>query len=142
MSLRPFRLGTAVWYSVLLWVLGFVWGTIVFMVPPLKAVQSIPYFSKYPAISLVLLPVYVILIWLVARRYLSSATNKAVEGLKLGGMILVVNLLLDVIVYLILFNSPDYFTFASIWVAYAIFVFLPWLVGRRSPSIRRIGERS
>jgi hypothetical protein len=142
MSLRPFRLGTAVWYSVLLWVLGFVWGTVVFMVPPLKAVQSIPYFSKYPAISLVLLPVYLILVWLVARHYLSSETNKAVEGLKLGGMILLVNLLLDVIVYLILFNSPDYFTFASIWVVYAIFVFLPWLVGKRSPSIRRIGERS
>jgi len=59
------------------------------------------------------------------------------EGLKLGGMIFVVNLVLDVVVYLILFNGADYFTFASIWVAYAIFVFLPWLVGKRLASSRR-----
>jgi hypothetical protein len=142
MPLRPFRLGTAVWYSVLLWVLGFVWGAIVFMVPPLKAVQSIPYFSKYPAISLVLLPLYLILVWLVARRYLDSATDKTMEGLKLGGMIFVVSLVLDVVVYLILFNSADYFTFASIWVTYAVFVFLPWLVGKRSASVKKTGERA
>jgi len=142
MSLRPFRVRAAVWYSLLLWVLGFFWGVIVFMVPALKAVQSIPYFSKYPAISLVLLPAYFILVWFVARRYLNSATEKAMEGLKLGALIFVVNAILDAIVYLILLNSGDYFMFASILVAYAIFVFLPWAVGKRLASIRRTGEGS
>jgi hypothetical protein len=47
----PFRTGRALIYAVLLWVIGFVWGSIVFMTPALKAVSAIPDVSSNPAIS-------------------------------------------------------------------------------------------
>jgi hypothetical protein len=37
--------------AVLIWLVGFVWGSIVFMTPTLKATQPIPYISSNPAIS-------------------------------------------------------------------------------------------
>jgi hypothetical protein len=47
----PFRIGKALIYAILLWVIGFVWGSIVFMTPALKTVSAIPYVSSNPAIS-------------------------------------------------------------------------------------------
>lgn len=65
------------------------------------------------------------------RRYLSSVDQKAFEGIKLGVVILVVNLLLDAVVYFLSFNGGDYFSFLSIWISYAMFLVIPWLLGRR-----------
>jgi hypothetical protein len=38
-------------YAILLWIIGFVWGSIVFMNPELKNVTAIPYVSRNPAIT-------------------------------------------------------------------------------------------
>jgi len=43
---RSNRLAVAIWYAIILWVVGFVWGTVVFMIPSLKNIPSISYVSK------------------------------------------------------------------------------------------------
>lgn len=86
---------------------------------------------KYPAISSVLLPLYLLLMWLLARRYLRSTDAKAIEGVKLGAVIFLVTIILDALVYVVLLGGADYFAYLSIWVAYALFVFVPWFVGRQ-----------
>jgi len=43
----PFKIGKALIYAVLLWTIGFVWGSIVFMTPALKTVAAIPQQSGY-----------------------------------------------------------------------------------------------
>jgi hypothetical protein len=61
-SLKSNRLLKGIWYAVVLWLVGFVWGMIVFMVPLLKNVPSISHVSKLPAVSLVLLPLYLVML--------------------------------------------------------------------------------
>ncbi len=82
MSLKPHRVVRALWYSVLIWVIGFVWGSIVFVVPALKSVPTIPYVSRYPAVSFPILVVYAVLLIILSRSYLRSADDKAGEGLS------------------------------------------------------------
>jgi hypothetical protein len=72
MSYIPYKAKTAVFYAVLLWIIGFVWGSIVFIVPSLKNLSSAPYISKYPAISFPLLIAYIILLLVLAPRYLKT----------------------------------------------------------------------
>jgi uncharacterized membrane protein len=129
-SQKPHRLATAVWYAIFLWLVGFVWGMIVFMVPLLKNVPSIPHVSKLPAVSFVLLPVYLVMLLYLARRQLYSAYAKGVEALKFGIVLVLVAIALDTLVYVLLLGSGDYFAFLSIWVAYAMFLLVPWFVGR------------
>jgi hypothetical protein len=38
----PQKLGKALAYAISLWLVGFVWGSIVFMTPVLKAVAPVP----------------------------------------------------------------------------------------------------
>ena len=40
----------ALGFAILIWIIGFVWGSVVFMTPPLKATPAIPYVSANPAI--------------------------------------------------------------------------------------------
>jgi hypothetical protein len=47
----PQRTGRAIAYAFLIWITGSVWGSVVFMTPSLKNISSIPYVSRYPAIS-------------------------------------------------------------------------------------------
>jgi uncharacterized membrane protein len=130
MSLDSRRLIRGIWYAIVLWLVGFVWGMIVFMVPVLKDVPSIPHVSKLPAVSLVLLPLYLVMLWYLAPRLLASAQAKAAGGLRFGIVLFLVTLVLDALVYVLLFGSGDYFAFLSIWVAYAMFVLVPWFAGR------------
>jgi hypothetical protein len=132
MSYKPYKFGKALWYAFLIWIIGFVWGTTVFMMPSLKNLSSIPYISKYPAISVPLLIVYAILIFFLAKWYLKDAEEKIAEGLKFGITLFLVNIVLDALVYVVLFKGGDYFAFFSIWFAYAMFIVIPWLTGRWS----------
>lgn len=130
MSLKSSTLVRGISYAIILWVVGFVWGVIVFTVPLLKSVPSIPLVSKFPAVSLVLLPLYLLILWYLTPRLLASSQAKTVEGLKFGIVLVLVTLVLDSLVYVLLLGSGDYFTFLSIWVAYVMFILVPWLVGR------------
>src|SRR5213080_544334 len=80
----PYKLGKAVLYAVLLWVIGFVWGSIVFMTPALKSIGAIPYVSSNPAISFPILIIWLIVTCLLAKHYLKAAGDKVAEGLRLG----------------------------------------------------------
>lgn len=127
----PFRIGKALSYAVLLWITGFVWGSIVFMTPALKSVPAIPYVSRNPAISFPILIVWLILTYLLAKSYLRAADDKVGEGLKIGILFSVVNVFLDLVVLVLLLKAGfDYFISLTVWVAYLMLLTIPWLVGR------------
>ena len=127
----PFRIGRAFLYAVLLWVIGFVWGSIVFMTPALKAVSPIPYVSSNPAISFPILFIWLIVTYLLARSYLKTDGDKADSGLKLGIIFSVVNIALDLLVLVILLKAGfGYFVSLTVWFAYLMLLMIPWIVGR------------
>ena len=128
----PQRLGRALAYALLIWITGFIWGTVVFMTPALRSVAAIPQVSRYPAISFPLLFAWPILTYLLARSYLKQTSgDKAAEGLKLGFTFALVNFLLDLLFLVILFkNGFAFFGYLTIWLAYFILLIVPWLTGR------------
>ncbi len=129
MSYRPYKPGKALLYSILIWLIGFFWGTMVFMTPALMELPDVPYISKYPAISFPLTAAYFVIDWLITREYLGDTDKKAAEGLRFGAVILLINFILDILIYFILFNSQDYFAYFSIWFSYIMFIAYPWLIG-------------
>ena len=133
----PYRTGKALIYAVLLWVIGFVWGSIVFMTPALKTVAPIPYVSSNPAISFPILIIWLIATYLLAKSYLKPADDKVAEGLKLGIMFSVVNVFLDLLVLVLLLKAGFiYFFSLTVWLAYFILLIIPWITGR---SLHRTG---
>ena len=119
-------------YALLIWVVGFIWGSIVFMTPTLRAATApIPYVSSNPAISFPILLFWTVLTLLLARSYLKAAPDKESEGLRLGLMLAIVNFVLDLIVLVFLLKAGFiYFASASVWFAYATLIVIPWLTGR------------
>ncbi|HKR58914.1 MAG TPA: hypothetical protein VJS64_04215, partial [Pyrinomonadaceae bacterium] len=115
----PFRPIRAFAYAVLIWVVGFLWGSIVFMTPMLRTTASIPYISSNPAISFPILLIWTVLALVLARSYLRTAPDPDQEGLRLGIMFVVVNCALDLIVLVFLLQTGfKYFVSASVWFAY------------------------
>jgi hypothetical protein len=131
----PERMVKALAYAALIWIIGFVWGSVVFMTPALRSIASIPYVSRYPAISFPVLVIWLLIAYLLARNYLKTSPNKASEGLRLGLTFAVVNLILDLLILVLLFkNGPSYFASLTVWLAYLILLMVPWLVGRSLTS--------
>ncbi len=127
----PFKIGKALIYAVLLWVVGFVWGSIVFMTPALKTVAAIPYVSSNPAISFPILFIWLIVTYQLAKSYLKAAGDKVSEGLKLGIMFSVVNVLLDLFVLVLLLKAGfSYFNSLTVWLGYFMLLIIPWVAGR------------
>jgi hypothetical protein len=127
----PQRPGRAIAYAVLIWVIGFAWGSVVFMTPSLKSLSPIPYVSRYPAIGFPVLVIWLLIAYVLAKNYLKTATDEANEGLQLGLMFAVVNLVLDLLILVLLFkNGLGYFASLTVWLAYLILFIVPWLVGR------------
>ena len=127
----PNRIGKALVYAVLLWLIGFVWGSIVFMTPALKTVARIPYVSSNPAISFPILFFSLIVTFVLAKSYLKAAVDKAGEGLKLGIMFSCVNFALDLLVLVLLLKAGlGYFISLTVWLGYFILFIIPLLVGR------------
>jgi hypothetical protein len=128
----PQKIGQALAYALLIWFIGFAWGTVVFMTPALKDLPPIPYISRYPAISFPVLLLWIFVTYLLARNYLKTVSNPPSEGLRLGVMFALINVILDLLVLVLLFgNGFVYFASLTVWVAYTILVVLPWLVGRK-----------
>jgi hypothetical protein len=133
----PFKTGKALIYAVLLWVIGFVWGSIVFMTPALKAVAAIPYVSSNPAISFPILIVWLVVTYLLAKSYLKAAGDKVAEGLKLGIMLSSVNVVLDLLVLVLLLKAGlSYFVSLTVWLGYFMLFMIPCIAGR---SLQRTG---
>ena len=129
----PFRTGKALAYAVLLWIIGFVWGSIVFMTPSLKAVSAIPYVSSNPAISFPILFIWLFATYLLAKSYLTTAGDRAGAGLKLGLVFSIINFVLDLVVLVLLLKAGfRYFISLTVWFGYLILLMIPWIVGRSS----------
>ena len=125
------RILAAVAFAILIWIVGFVWGSIVFMTPALKATPAIPYVSSNPAISFPILLVWVVVGYLLARIYLSRLSHPAAEGLRLGIFFAVINFALDLLVLVFLLKAGgQYFVSLTVWLGYAILLLIPWLTGR------------
>ncbi len=89
-------------YAILIWAAGFIWGSLVFMTPSLRAISPIRFVSSNPAISFPILAGWLVLSWLLARSYLKSAEHKASDGIELGAILAGVNILLDLFVLVVL----------------------------------------
>lgn len=127
----PFRIGKALAYAVLLWIIGFVWGSIVFMTPALKTVSAIPYISSNPAISFPILLIWLIVTYLLAKNYLKTADDKADQGLKLGIMFSFINIVLDLLMLVLLLKAgSSYFISLTVWLGYVMLFMIPWIAGR------------
>ena len=127
----PQRISRALAYALLIWIIGFVWGMVVFMTPALKNIPAIPYVSRYPAISFPLLLVWILVGRLLARSYLKRTSDPANEGLRLGFTFAGVNLILDLLILVLLFKTGlAYFASLTVWVAYLILIVVPWRTGR------------
>jgi len=133
----PFKPGKALMYAVVIWLVGFVWGSIVFMTPSMKTVPAIPYVSSNPAISFPILFIWLIVTYLLAKSYLKTASDKIAEGLKLGIVFSAVNVLLDLLVLVLLLKAGfNYFISLTVWVGYFMLFIIPWMTGR---SLQRPG---
>lgn len=133
----PQRIGRALAYAVLIWFSGFVWGSVVFITPVLKNIPSIPYISRYPAISFPLLILWIFISYLLARSYLKTSAAPG-EGVKLGVLFAIVNLVFDLLVLVLLFkNGFAYFASLTVWLAYFILLIVPWFAGRSVASAGR-----
>lgn len=126
----PYRTPKALIFAVLIWIIGFVWGSIVFMTPALKTVAAIPYVSSNPAISFPILIIWLVVTYLLAKSYLKAAGDKVAEGLKLGLVFSAVNILLDLLVLVFLLkNRFSYFISLTVWLGYFMLFMIPWRVG-------------
>jgi hypothetical protein len=131
----PHKIGKALAYAILIWVIGFMWGMVVFMTPALKSIPAIPYVSRYPAISFPVLILWLLITYLLARSYLKTAADRAQEGCRLGLVFAFVNLILDLLVLVLLFKTGfGYFASLTVWIAYFILLVVPCLVGRSAPA--------
>jgi hypothetical protein len=100
--ITPKTLHSVVWAAIL-WVIGFVWGSVGFTIWLLNGLPSIPYVSKYPAIGNVLLVLYVVLIIYISKKQIRVGVPY--EWLRFGFIISISNFLLDLMVHFPIFNS-------------------------------------
>ena len=127
----PYKPGKALIYSVLIWLIGFIWGSIVFMTPSLKNVSAMPYVSRNPAISFPILVIWLVVTYLFAKNYLKASDNKVAEGLRLGIVFSVVNVVLDLLILVLLLRTGfSYFISLTVWSAYVMLLVIPWATGR------------
>lgn len=117
--------------AILIWIIGFVWGSIVFMTPALKATPTIPYLSANPAISFPILLVWIPITYLFARICLGRGANLAAEGLRVGIVFAGTNFILDLLMLVLLLKAGfGYFVSLTVWLGYLILLIIPWLTGR------------
>ena len=117
--------------GILIWIVGFVWGSFVFMTPVLKATPMIPYVSANPAISFPILLVWIPLTYLFARVCLWRSPNPTTEGVRIGIMFAATNFILDLLMLVWLLRAGfGYFLSLTVWLGYLILLIIPWLTGR------------
>jgi hypothetical protein len=138
-SLLPARPARAAAHGLILWLTGMIVGSVAFAVPGLKAKPAIPYVSANPAISLPILVLWPVVAFLLVRGPLARAPIPAREGLRIGCVFLAVNAALDLgLVVGAMKAGLEFYSYASLWVAYGVLVAVPWLTGR---SLARLVER-
>lgn len=127
------QIRTALLYGVLIWVTGFVWGSIVFAVPALDDAPGIRGVSSNVAISFPILLFWIPLTWWLARRWLAAEPARTSAAIRLGAWFAGTNVVLDLLLLVLLFGGGlDYFASATVWLAYTLLAVIPRLVARRS----------
>jgi hypothetical protein len=131
----PDKIIKALVYALLIWIVGFVWGSIVFMTPALKSVAAVPYVSKNPAISFPILLIWLVLTYVLARSYLKTVSDKGAAGLRLGLTFSVLNFILDLAILVFLLKTGfGYFVSLTVWSGYLMLLIIPWLTGRQAEA--------
>ena len=126
----PYKFGKAVLFSLAVWIIGFIWGSIIFMTP-LNDLSPIPYISSSPAISFPLLIIMPLASYFLSKSYLKDTQDRLQEGLKFGVTMILVNFVLDLLVIVALFaGGVAYFASLTVWLGYAAIGVVPYLVGR------------
>ncbi|MCP4536220.1 MAG: hypothetical protein GY832_03655 [Chloroflexi bacterium] len=126
----PYKFGKAVLFSLVVWIVGFVWGSIIFMTP-WNDLPSIPFVSSSPAISFPLLVLMPTVSFFLARSYLKQAEDKRLEGLRFGLTVSVANIVLDLLVIVMLFGGGlGFFASLTVWLGYIAIGVVPYLVGQ------------
>ena len=121
----------ALGFAILIWIIGFVWGSFVFMTPALRATAAIPYVSANPAISFPILLVWIPVTYLFGRVCLYRNSHPAAEGFKVGIVFAVTNFVLDLLILVLLLKAGyGYFASLTVWLGYFILLIIPWLTGR------------
>ncbi len=129
--------GKAIGYGTLIWVIGFVWGTVVFMTPALKAVPSIQMFSRYPLISFPLLILFPWLAYVFAPKCLTPPAPGNPSVPQVGIVFVVVNVLLDAVILVGAFKSGwQYFTFLSVWLCYVLMIVTARMALKKMAAVR------
>ena len=119
---------TALLHGLSIWLIGFIWGSVVFMTPVLKDVPSIAHISRYPAISFPLVIAFAGLAWVLAGRFfVRYGVGAATTGLY-GPTLAWVNAGLDFVVLAIVFgNGLSFYDSLTLWLAYAVLYIVPRL---------------
>jgi hypothetical protein len=121
----------AVRYTLVFLAVGFVWGAVSANVAALRMAPPIPHFAHNRAVALPILVAWSALALLLARRYFKLTGAAATDGLRLGAVFAVAALLFDLVVVAgIVGEGWRHFGQPVLWLAYALLVLIPWLVGR------------
>lgn len=122
----------ALWYAVVIWLAGFIWGSVVFAVPVLDDAPGIRGVSSNLAISLPILVLWIPLAWWLARRWLAGEPARRTAARRLGAWFAGTNVALDLLLLVMLFGSGlEYFAAATVWLGYALLAAIPPLAARR-----------
>ncbi len=125
------KLLKALGFAILIWIIGFVWGSFVFITPALKATPRIPYVSANPTISFPILFVWIPVTYLFTRICLWRSQSPTAEGFKVGVVFAAINFLLDLLLLVFLLKAGfGYFASLTVWLGYLILLIIPWLTGR------------
>lgn len=131
MDLGLRRPGQALGYALLLVAVGFVWGALSANVSALRSARPIPHFAHNWAVALPILGAWTVLAYILSRRYLALAGGGPPEGLRLGLVFAVTAFVFDLVVVAgIVGEGRRHFAQGVLWLAYALLVLIPCLVGR------------
>lgn len=126
----PYKFGKALLFSLVVWIIGLVWGSTIFM-SSWKDLSPIPFVSSNPVISFPLLVLMPLASFLLARVYLKEAENAVLEGLKFGLTVSVVDIIMDFLVYALLLGAGlGFFVSLTLWINYVTMGVAPYCVGR------------
>jgi hypothetical protein len=130
-SMLPARPLRAAAFGLVLWLVGVVIGSVVFAIPQLRTAPEVPHLAANPFITVPIITLWPILSWATARGDISSAAEPREEGIRIGVVYLVVNLLLDLVLVVGAMGAGlHFYAFAGLWAAYSVLLAVPWLTGR------------
>ena len=123
----------AVGYAFAILTVGFIWGGLSANVAALRTAPGVPHFAHNGAVALPILVAWSTLAYVLARRYFVHTGAAGAEGLRLGAVFAASAFVFDLVVIAgIVGEGWRHFEQPVLWLAYALLVTIPWLVGRRS----------